>query len=429
LFVVKRPFYAVIFYFCEDMSTLIKNVIAIDPSSPFNGQEIDVFIKQGKIARIGQGLSEDHAKVIEGKGQSISPGWVDTFADYREPGFEYKETIVSGLNAARAGGFSDVILTPNTRPAVTNASILDFVRQKAAGHSVRLHVAGALSKDIEGKELAEMLDMHHAGAIAFSDGWQPLQDAMMMLKALEYVKAFDGIIIQIPIHASLSEGGLMNEGPHSVRLGMAAIPAVSESLLIHRDVELLRYTQSRLHFSGITTKASLDLIQEAKEDGLQVSCSVTPYHLRYSDEALSDYDSNFKVNPPLRTEEDRQALIAGVRSGIVDCIATHHRPQDIDSKNKEFEYAGWGMNCQETAWSMLLAAIPDLKPEAWVNLLSRHPRKIFNLTPVSIAEGQEAVLTLFDDHSSWVYDIRKKQSKGINNPLLGSRLRGKARSI
>lgn len=408
------------------MPTLIKNALIVDASSPFNGQEVDLLIEKNKIIRIGKGIRGKATAVIEAQGQSLSPGWVDCLADYREPGFEYKETVETGLQAAGNGGFTEVFTLPNTQPAITNASIVKFVQQKAAGLPVKLHIIGALSKAIEGKELAEMLDMHHAGAIAFSDGWTPLQDAMMMLKAMEYVKAFNGIIIQIPVLESLSRGGLMNESPVSVKLGMQSIPAMSESMLIHRDLELLRYTQSKIHFSGITTEASLSLIKAAKKEGLQVSCSVTPYHLLFTDEALWNYDSNFKVNPPLRTEKDRKALIKGLRDGTIDCIATHHRPQDIDAKNKEFEYCGWGMNCQETCWSMLLEAVPDLKAEEWVKLLAVNPRKIFNLEAVAIEEGQKAALTLFDNHSEWIYEAANKKSKGINNPFIGKKLKGRA---
>lgn len=408
------------------MSMLIKNAIVSDPSSSFNGKRVDLLIRQGKIVKIGSKLKDENVKIIEAGGRYLSPGWVDCLADYREPGFEYKETIQSGLNAAMEGGFSEVIIVPNTQPAVTNASLVEFVRKKASGHSVQLSVAGSLSKNIEGKELAEMLDMYHAGAIAFSDGWQPLQDAMMMLKALEYVKAFDGIIIQVPVQESLSKGGLMNESEVSVKLGMPAMPAMSESLIIHRDLELLRYTQSKVHFSGVSTAASLALIKAAKKEGLNVTCSATPYHLLFSDERLAGYDSNFKVNPPLRTEKDRRELIKGLRDGVIDCIATHHRPQDIDAKNKEFEYAGWGMNCQETCWSMLLEAVPGMDMEFWVKILSQNPREIFKLKKVAIEEGQMASLTLFDSITEWVFDSKSKKSKGVNNPYLGKNLKGKA---
>lgn len=369
------------------------------------------------------------AKIIQGKNHYISPGWVDALADYREPGQEYKETILTGLNAARAGGFAEVAIVPNTNPGITNASMLEFIQKKAAGHSVKLHVFGAVSKNIEGKDLAEMLDMHHSAAVAFSDGWKPVQNAQLLLKALEYVKAFDGTIVQVPVYDALTAEGLMNESETSVKLGMSGMPAMSESLFVHRDLELLRYTGSKIHFSGISTEASVSLIKAAKKEGLNVSCSVTPYHLLFNDSALADYDSNYKVNPPLRSEKDRKALLKALKDGVVDCIATHHRPQDWDAKTKEFEYAGWGLNVQETCWSMLVKAAPDIEPEQWGRLLSANPRKIFNLMPITVEEGQPASLSIFNFEEKWRFDAKSKQSKGINNPLLGKDLTGKAFSL
>lgn len=411
------------------MATLVKDIMIADPSSPFNGLQGDLLIQRNKIEKFGKNIRVKAAKVIEGGGSYLSPGWVDVLADYREPGLEYKETIATGLKAARAGGFTEVIIVPNTNPPLTNASMLEFIQQRAMGQPVKLHAMGAISKNIEGRELSEMMDMYHSGAKAFSDGWKPLQDAMVMLKALEYVKAFDGLIVQIPIHASLSEGGLMNESETSVTLGMSSIPTMSEAMLIQRDLELLRYTQSRIHFSGITTKASVDLIKAAKKEGLKVSCSVTPYHLLFDDTNLSEYDSNYKVNPPLRTRKERNLLIDALANGVIDCIATHHRPQDVDAKNQEFAYAGWGMNCQETCWSMLLKAAPKIKAVQWAQLLSINPRKIFNLNRLSIDVGQPANLTIFNQNESWLFDSLGKQSKGINNPWLGNQITGKAYSL
>jgi dihydroorotase len=411
------------------MSVLIKDATVLDGSSPHAGKKIDLYIQQGKIAAIGKKLEVQPNKVIEGNQLYVAPGWVDLVADYCEPGYEFKEVIDTGLNAAAAGGFTDVFLVPNTKPVITNASILEFVQKKGAGHKTKLHVLGAVSKNIEGKDLAEMMDMHHSGAIAFSDGWSPIQDAGLMLKALEYVKAFDGIIIQIPVQASLSKGGLMNESATSVKLGMSGIPAMSESLMVYRDLELLRYTGSRIHFSGITTAASVSLIKAAKMEGLRVSCSVTPYHLLYSDEMLQHYDSVYKVDPPLRAEVDRIALIKALEDGSIDCIATHHRPQDWDAKAKEFEYAGYGMNCQETCWPMLQMAAPKIKPERWMELLSLRARHLFNLPKIRIAEQEPATLTVFDMDTQWIYSANNKKSKGINNPLLGKELIGKTYSF
>ena len=408
------------------MSVLIKSAKIIDSNSVYNGKVMDVYIHKGKIAKIGLNLKEKASKVIEGKNLELSPGWVDVLADYCEPGNEYKETLESGMNAAAEGGFTDVLLAPNTQPAITTKSIVEFIQKNTVAHPVALHVIGAISKNIEGKDLAEMMDMHHSGAIAFSDGWLPVQDAGLMVKALEYVKAFDGLLIQIPIHAALSEGGLMNESEISLKLGMNGIPDLAESLIVHRDLELLRYTKSKIHFTGISTSESLRLIKAAKKEGLSVSCSVTPYHLLFSDENLQEYDSVFKVAPPLRTEKDRKLLIKGLEDGTIDCIATHHQPQDWDAKTKEFEYAGYGMISQETCYAMLLAAAPKITSERWVELLSAAPRRIFDLPEMKIEEGEMAQITVMEKDAKWVYSAATKKSLAINSPFLNKELIGKA---
>lgn len=407
------------------MSLLIKNATISDPASAHHGQQSDILIRKGLITAIGKNLSEKTDKVIEGKALQVSPGWVDVLADYCDPGYEHKESILSGLDAAAAGGFTDVFVVPNTQPVITTKSVLEYVLKKGAGHKVQLHALGAVSKNTDGKDLAEMMDMQYAGAIAFSDGWHPVQHAGLMLKALEYVKAFNGVIIQIPVHESLSRGGLMNEGETSVRLGMSGIPNIAESMLVQRDIELVRYTGSRIHFSGISTPESLALIKAAKKEGLDVSCSVTPYHLMFTEDMLHQYNSVYKVEPPLRTEAERKLLVKALTDGTIDCIATHHRPQDWDAKVKEFEYAEAGMIGQETCLAMLMAAAPKVEASRWAELLAVNPRKIFNLPEATIAEGKPAKITIFDMEATWIYNKAGKKSLGMNSPWIGKELKGK----
>ncbi len=411
------------------MSLLIKNATIADAQSTHNGKKADIFIADGVINAIGKNLKVTAETIIEGKDLQVSPGWVDMVADYCDPGYEYKETIETGLAAAAAGGFTDVCIVPGTSPVVATKSVLEYILGKAKGNPVQLHVMGAVSKNAEGKDLAEMMDMRHSGAIAFTDGWHPVQNAQLMLKALEYVKSFDGVIIQLPIHATLSAGGLMNEGVNSVRLGMPGIPAMAESLMVHRDLELVKYTNSKLHFSGVSTAESLNLIKAAKKKGVQVTCSVTPYHLLFTDDVLVGYDSLYKVEPPLRTEADRKALIKGLEDGTIDCIATHHRPQDWDAKTKEFEYTLSGMACQEVCWSMLLQAAPHIPVERWVELLSTNPRKILGLPAISVEKGKQARLTIFDTKSTWTPHTITKKTKGINVPFLAKELTGKVYQV
>lgn len=391
----------------------LSQVTIIDPSSEYHQQVVDLAIENGSIQSITPASAGDSQTFV-------SPGWVDCFADYREPGYEQKETIETGLKAAAAGGFTEVLLAPNTQPAVSTKSIVQYVLQKGAGQVTKLHPLGAVSQNIEGKNLAEMLDMHAQGALAFTDGWQPIQNAGLMLKALEYVSAFDGVILQLPEDKTLSAGGLMHEGPLSTLLGLAGIPEEAESLMVHRDIELLRYTRSRLHITGISTAASVKMIRAAKAAGLDVTCSATPYHLALTDEALKGYESYYKTSPPLRPEADRQALIEALADGTVDCIATHHRPQDWDAVNKELEYAGWGMALQEVAFPLMYEAVKEkVRLERLVDALAVRPRQIFGLPAAAVATGASANLTIFTTAGNTENLALNSFSMAYNNPFKG----------
>jgi dihydroorotase len=407
------------------MSVLIRQAKVIDPQSEFHNKIVDVLIENGKVKDIANSLKAKADQVIEGEDLHISQGWVDVFADYREPGYEHKETIDNGLRVAAAGGFTDVFLAPNTNPGITNKSAVQFLLQKAKNNAVTIHPLGAITQDLEGKSLAEMLDMHAHGAIAFSDGWKPLQNANLMLKALEYAKSFDGVLMQIPLDASLSTGGLMHEGITSTRLGMAGVPVLAESIMIHRDLELLRYTGSRLHFTGVSTAAGVEMVRRAKAEGLDVTCSVTPYHLVLTDEALNTYDSVYKVSPVLRDESDREALVASLKDGTIDCISSHHRPQEWDAKAKEFEYASEGMNLQEISYSIINSL--GLGTELLIEKLSTAPRRLFSLTDHPIKKDAVVNMTVFQPAAT--YRFNAGLSKSANNPFLGKDLTGKVKAI
>lgn len=405
------------------MQVLIRQARICDKRSGFHDKIVDILIEDGIIKNIAASLKVNTKTVVEADGLCVSPGWVDILADYREPGYEHKETIQSGLKAAAAGGFTHVLLAPNTNPVVSTKSIVEFVQQKSNGNIVSLHPLGAATQDAEGKNLAEMLDMHSHGAVAFTDGWKPIQNPQLMLKALEYVKAFDGTIIQIPVDSALAAGGLMHEGPESVRLGMAGIPSLSETLIIHRDIELLRYTGSKLHISGVSTAEGVEMIRKAKKDKLNITCSVTPYHLALNDTALEGYSSMYKVMPPLRSEADRKALLKGLKDGTIDCISSHHHPQEWDAKAKEYEYAADGMNIQEAAYSI---ALQDADAERVAEAMAA-ARDIFGLGATNIEKGAVADLTLFTAAGNTTLD--KMQSASANNPFIGKQLKGKVVGI
>lgn len=412
------------------MQVLIRHAKVIDPQSGFHNKIVDILIEDGTIKTIAPSIDAKKATVVEGKNLHVSAGWIDMFADYREPGYEHKETIQSGLLAAAKGGFTQVMLVPNTNPVVSTKSAVQYILQRAKNNAVTLHPLGTATQNAEGKDLAEMLDMQAHGAVAFTDGWKPIQNSGLMLKALEYVKAFNGTIIQIPVDEALAKGGLMNESTVSTQLGMPGIPALAETLQVHRDIELLRYTGSRLHITGVSTAAALDMIRAAKKEGLAVTCSVTPYHLALTDEAIRTYDSIYKVSPPLRSEADRQAMIAGLKDGTIDCIASHHRPQEWDAKVKEFEYAADGMNVQEMAFSIVWDAVRDSVPlERVIDALTVAPRKIFNLPVNGIAENGAAELTIFTTDDKHTVSADKIVSQSRNNAFIGKELTGGAVGI
>ena len=412
------------------MSVIIRKAKIADKQSDFHEKVVDIFIENVVIKAIDTQLDVVADEVIDANGCFVAPGFVDLFADYREPGYEHKETIASGLKSAAAGGFTDVFLLPNTNPTICTKSIVEFVQQKAKGNIVSLHPMGAITQDIEGKSLAEMMDMNQQGAKAFTDGWKPVQNANLFLKALEYVKSFDGILLQIPLDTSLATGGLMHEGAISTRLGMAGIPILAETVMIHRDLELVRYTGARLHITGVSTAAGLQMIRDAKKEGLNVSCSVTPYHLALNDEVLLTYDSVYKVSPVLRSEEDRKAMIEGLKDGTIDCITSHHRPQEWDAKAKEFEYAGDGMNVQEIAFQIVMEAVENkVALERVIDAFVIQPRRIFGLEKVSINKNEKASLTLFSLNESFTFTENKMQSLSRNNPFISKEFKSKILGI
>src|SRR5262245_610700 len=290
------------------MNLLIKNARVIDPNSPFNSQLADIFIENGIIKQIGKKLSVKADKELSLKALCVSPGWVDMFANFADPGYEYKESIESGSEAAAAGGFTDVLVIANTKPIIDTKSQVEYLVQKTKSIPVDVHPIGAVTKATEGKELAEMYDMKTSGAIAFGDGINCIQSAGLLVKALQYVKAFDGVIIQLPDDKSINPHGLMHEGIVSTQIGLPGKPSMAEELIVARDIKLARYADSKLHFTGVSAKKSLEYIERGKKSGASISCSVTPYHLYFTDDDLKDYNSNLKVNPPVRTTEDRDAL-------------------------------------------------------------------------------------------------------------------------
>ena len=405
------------------MTILIRQARIIDPRSSLHLGIMDLLVENGVITRVGTDVNVPADEIVQVDGLHVSPGWVDCFAHGCDPGFEFRETLESLSMAAAAGGYTHVMVLPNTQPVVHHKSQVEYIREKSLPAPVSLHPIGAVSKNIEGKELAEMYDMHASGAVAFSDGIRPVQSAGLLIKALQYVKAFDGVVIQVPDDQSINPHGLMHEGVVSTRLGLAGKASMAEELMVARDIKLARYAESALHITGVSSRKSIEYIRRAKAGGLQVTASVTPYHLFFTDEDLWEYDTNLKVNPPIRTAEDRQSLLEALLDGTIDCVATHHIPQDTDSKVCEFEYAKYGMTGLETAAGVLGQL--GIDAEKLAELLSLAPRRIFGLPEAIIGQGHEADLTLFVPGESHIFTAQGIRSRSRNTPFVGKPLKGR----
>jgi dihydroorotase len=407
------------------MNLVIRQVTIIDPASPHHNRQADLFIQNGQLTSIDANSTAAFDREIVAANVFVSPGWVDVFSHFCDPGFEYKETLETGSATAAAGGFTDVFVLPNTNPFVHNKAAVEYIVQRSKILAVTVHPIGSITKNGEGKELAEMYDMYHSGAYTFSDGLNAIQSSGLLVKALQYLKAIGATVIQLPDDRSLNSNGLMHEGIVSTTLGLPGKPALAEELMIARDLELARYADSKIHFTGISTAKSVELIRKGKSEGIAVTCSVTPYHLWFCDEDLKNYDTNLKVTPPIRTAADRAALREAVLDGTIDCIATHHIPQNKDEKEVEFEYASNGMIGLQTAFAVVSTVLPELSPERLVALFSTNARHIFGLPQTGITAGAPASFTLFQKPISWTFTDAANRSKSFNSPFLNTPLQGR----
>ena len=406
------------------MKVLIKQAKIICATSAHSGTIKDIFIEDGIIKQISTQISQDAGIIINSPGLHVSLGWIDIFADFGTPGFEQNETLESGSKVAAAGGFTDVLLIPNTNPTISCKAQVDYLLSRNL--NINIHPIGSVSKNIEGKELAEIYDMNSGGAVAFSDGIKSIQNPGLMMKALQYIIPINSTIIQLPNYDSISPNGVMNEGITSTRIGLPAKPAIAEELMIQRDIELLKYTDSKLHITGVSTKKGLEIIKIAKKEGLNITCSVTPYHIFFCDEDLENYDQNLKLNPPLRSHKDVNALREGLMDGSIDCIASHHLPIHADDKEKEFEYAKNGMSAMQVVYSVLNNFIND--QNRIVELLT-NGRKIFGIPEPVIEEEKPACLTIFIPNESYIFTDEKNYSLSNNNAFKNIPLKGIVKGI
>ena len=415
--------------FCAPvMEILIKSALILDRSSEFHNKRRNVLIKNGTIANITtRNLSA--SKIIEAQHCILSVGWVDMRAHFCDPGNEAKEDLESGRLAAVHGGFTDVVLQPNTSPVVATKNEVSYLRSGNSHNLTQIHVIGAVTVDAQGTELTEMIDLHHAGAVAYSDGIEPLWHTDVFGKALQYLQKFDGLLINRAEDKMLSALGHMNEGVQSTMLGIPGIPQLSEEVMVARDLALLEYYDGRLHFANVSSDKSLRMIKAAKRRGMKVSCDVAVHQLLLDDSNLVDFDTNFKVNPPLRGKKTIRALLNGIKDGTIDVLVSDHRPEDEEGKKLEFDLASFGIIGIQEMGSLIQELTEQIPMEVLLETVTTNPRKLLGLEVPTIEKGKPAVLTLFDPRKTWRFDQRSNQSKSHNSPYFGKELTGKVKAV
>jgi dihydroorotase len=413
---------------------LLKNVRPVSKSHK-GDKTVDIRFKDGKIVEIGSGLEAKKGEDSHDfSGAFVSPGWMDMHVHLREPGYEHKETIKTGCDAAAFGGFTAVACMPNTSPATHTRDVVEFIISKGNETPVDVHPIGCVTKDRAGKSIAEMGDMQKGGAVAFSDDGDPVYDAQVMRVALEYASMLGVPIINHEEDLQLSRPGHMNEGAVSTRLGLDGTPGIAEEVMIARDILLAEYTGGHVHVAHISTKEGVELVRQGKAKGIKVTTEVCPHHFDLTDEEIDrqKFSTNFKMHPPLRTQEDVDAMIEGLVDGTIDVICTDHAPHAIEEKEVEFIYAPNGIIGLETSWAitnMRLHQTGKLDLQQLVDKMSDAPRSILNLPELKIEEGAEANLTFFNVDEKWIFDEKNVRSKSRNSPYLNTELTGRAVGI
>lgn len=408
---------------------MLKGGRVINPEKNFD-EICDVLVEDGKIAAIGGNLSSEGAEVFDAAGMVVTPGLIDMHIHLREPGQEAKEDFASGTRAAAAGGFTTVACMPNTKPVVDSAVLVNGLMERARQDAlVNVKVIGALSKGQQGKELAEVGDMLSAGAVAFSDDGHYVPNAKLLLNGLDYLRTFGAVIISHAEEETLVDEGVMNEGLRSAMLGMKGRPSVAEDIAVARDILLAEYADARIHIAHVSSKGAVELIRQAKARGVKVTCEVTPHHLTMTDALVNGFDASTKVNPPLRTPEHVEAMIAGLKDGTIDAIVTDHSPHAYEEKDVEYRFAPSGFPGLETAVGVLLTELYHTGKVSLNEIIAKMtcaPAKAFNLAGGALEVGAAADITVLDINKEWIVDDKKFYTRGSHSPFVGKRLKGKA---
>ena len=409
------------------MKILIQNAEILDPNSPFHQKEKNVLINNGRIAEIGdKNYSAD--KVVKADGMKLSTGWFDLGTYVGDPGLEHKEDLDSVSKAAAAGGFTEIAVLPNTSPSIQTKNEVSYITRGNDTRLVEIHAMAAVTKNNKGEELTEMIDLHEAGAIAFTDGLKPIWHTDILLKALQYLQKFNGVLIDHPEDIWLNMFGQMHEGINSTMLGLKGMPRIAEDIMVSRNLELLGYAGGRLHMAKLSSGKAIDLIRTAKKK-LNVSCDIAAYQPLLDDSHLADFDTNYKVNPPLREKVDNDALIKALKDGTIDIICSGHIPHEDESKELEFDLADFGIINLQTFGSNLVSLSKSVEWSVLLEKVTVNPRKLLNLEMPRIDVEEKANLTLFDPNRLWTLDEKTNLSKSKNSPWYGKEVTGKVVAV
>lgn len=416
----------------SDKKILIKNGRVIDPANRKDGV-FDVLIESGKVLKVAADIKDKADEIIDAKNKIVAPGLIDIHVHLREPGREDEETILTGARAAIKGGFTSIACMPNTTPPCDNQAAAKYIIDESKKNKLaKIYPIGCVTKKREGKELSEIAELKETGCVALSDDGDSVADAAIMRRALEYASAFDIPIISHCEDRSLCEGGVMNEGFISTVTGLKGMPNKAESIIIYRDIELAAMANARLHIAHVSTKEGVELIRQAKIKGVKVTCEATPHHIALTDACCRTYDTNTKVNPPLRTEEDVSALIKGLKDGTIDAIASDHAPHLESEKDVEYDFAPFGMIGLETSLAAAATILIGNNVLTWPELIEKMsvmPARIIGIDAGSLGEGKKADITIIDPSKDWVYEQSKIISKSRNTPFIGWRFKGMATDV